>query len=393
MSKLSQRALERRLKRYLLKAEQRFLAVCAPEFESYLEEEVRALPDIKEVETVRGGVEFSGPLETMYHANLHLRTAHRVLLRIDDFLAQTYPVLFDRTGRISWELYLGFAETLSINVSAKRSRLRHHKNIAASVHEAIVTSLEPLGLEPKLEDGAEPQLFARMFRDRCTLSLNTSGEHLHRRGYRTHVGEAPLRETLAASILKASRVERYDLILDPMCGTGTFLIEVALMKRRVAPGLNRNFAFEHFPSFQKGKWERFKSEARDAARPRSSAKLIGCDIDEEALNAARANAERAGVLEDIDFFRADARVLNYAKLNAHNERALLVTNPPYGRRLGSKQEVEALYGALSERLRRAEGWNVTLITPEPDWVDLPLTSALKFRNGGVQVSLLQGLSD
>ena len=114
MSKLSQRALERRLKRHLLKVEQRFLAVCVPGFEPYLEEEVRALPEVEEVESVRGGVEFSGPLDMVYHANLHLRTAHRVLLRIDDFLAQSYPVLFDRTKRISWELYLGFAETLSI---------------------------------------------------------------------------------------------------------------------------------------------------------------------------------------------------------------------------------------------------------------------------------------
>ena len=392
MSELSQRALERRLKRHLLKAEQRFLAVCAPRFEPYLEEEVRALPDVKEVETVRGGVLFSGPLETMYHANLHLRTAHRVLLRIGDFLAQAYPVLFDRARRISWELYLGFAETFDINVSAKRSRLRHHKNIAATLYDAISSSLGPLGLELKLEDGAGPQLYTRMFRDRCTLSLNTSGEHLHKRGYRTDINEAPLRETLAASILKASSVEDYDLILDPMCGTGTFLIETALMKRRVAPGLERSFAFEQFPSFQKSKWERFKSEARDAALPQSSARLIGCDIDEEALNAARANAARAGVLDDIHFFQADARTLDFSAFKTPNQRALLVTNPPYGRRLGSKEEVKHLCRALSERLRQAEGWNVTLITSEPDWVELPLTSALEFRNGGLRVSLLQSFS-
>ena len=163
MSKLSHRALERRLKRHLLKTERRFLAVCAPGFEPYLEEEVGALPDIKEVETVRGGVEFSGPLGAVYHANLRLRTAHRVLLRIDDFLAQSYPVLFNRTSRISWELYLGFEEALSLNVSAKRSRLRHHKNIATTLHDAISTSLEPLGLQPKLEDEAKLELYARLF--------------------------------------------------------------------------------------------------------------------------------------------------------------------------------------------------------------------------------------
>ena len=391
MSKLSQRALERRLKRHLLKAEQRFLAVCAPGFEPYLETEVRTLPDVKEVESVRGGVQFGGPLETMVHANLRLRTAHRVLLRVDDFLAQTYPVLFGRAKRVAWELYLGFAEALSINVSAKRSRLRHHKNLAATIHDAISTSLEPLGLEPKLEDDAPLELYARMFRDRCTLSLNTSGAHLHRRGYRTHIGEAPLRETLAAGILKASKVEDYDLILDPMCGAGTFLIEAALMKRNLAPGLGREFAFEHFPSFQPSKWERFRSEAQTSSLPKSPARLVGCDIDEEVLAAARANAARAGVLGDIHFFRADARTLDYEALKTQ-QRALLVTNPPYGKRLGSEGEVRGLYGALSERLRRAEGWHVTLITPEPGWIELPLTSALEFRSGGLRVSLLQGVS-
>ena len=390
MSKLSQRALERRLKRHLLKAEKRFLAVCAPGFEPHLETEVRALPDVGEVASVRGGVEFSGPLETMYHANLRLRTAHRVLLRIDDFLAQTYPVLFDRAKRISWELYFGFAEEFSVNVSAKRSRLRHHKNIAATLHDAISTSLEPLGLRPKLEDEASIELFARMFQDRCTLSLNTSGEHLHKRGYRTDINEAPLRETLAASILKASKVEDYDLILDPMCGSGTFLVEAALMKRKLAPGLHRHFAFEHFPSFQRSKWGRFKSEARDAALPQSPARLIGCDVDEKVLDAARANAARAGVGEDIHFFRADARRLEYSSFRAPGQRALLITNPPYGRRLGGEGEVKTLYGALSERLQRAGGWHVSLITPEPEWVHLPLTSTLDFRNGGLRVSLLQG---
>ncbi len=339
---------------------------------------------------MRGGVEFSGPLGAVYHANLRLRTAHRVLLRIDDFLAQSYPVLFSRTRRTAWELYVGFEEALSINVSAKRSRLRHHKNIATTLHDAISTSLEPLGLQPKLEDEAKLELYARMFRDRCTLSLNTSGEHLHRRGYRRDVNEAPLRETLAASILQASRAEEYDLILDPMCGTGTFLIEAALLKRKLAPGLHRHFAFEHLPSFQESKWARLKSEAQSASLPESPTKLVGCDIDENVLAAARVNAERAGVADDIHLFQADARRLDYGAFRAEGERALLVTNPPYGKRMGGAQEVSALYEALSGRLRRAGGWHVALVTPEPTWVRLPLTSALEFRNGGLRVSLLQG---
>ena len=393
MSTLSQRALERRLKRYLLKAEQRFLAVCAPGFEAYLEEEVRALPEVREVAGIQGGIEFSGPLDTMYHANLWLRTAHRVLLRIDDFLAQSYPVLFDRARRVPWELYIGFADALSINVSAKRSRLRHHKNIAATLFDALLTSLNPLGLRPTLEDEGGLELYARMFQDRCTLSLNTSGDHLHRRGYRTHIGEAPLRETLAASLLLASNALRYDLILDPMCGAGTFLIEAALMRRKLAPGLSRPFAFKQFPSFQASKWERFKSEAEHAALSQSPARLVGCDIDEDALAAARANAERAGVLNDIHFFRADARTLDYGTFTGTNQQTLLITNPPYGRRLGGEREVRALYTAFSERLSQAPGWNFAILTPEPSWLGaLKIERSLHLRNGGLLVSLVQGQS-
>ena len=393
MSTLSQRALERRLKRYLLKAEQRFLAVCAPGFEAYLEEEVRALPEVKEVAGIHGGVQFSGPLDAMYHANLQLRTAHRVLLRIDDFLAQSYPVLFDRAKRVPWELYVGFADALSINVSAKRSRLRHHKNIAATLFDALLTSLNPLGLQPVLEDEGGLELYARMFQDRCTLSLNTSGDHLYRRGYRTHIGEAPLRETLAASLLLASDALRYDLILDPMCGSGTFLIEAALMRRNLAPGLGRPFAFEQSPSFQASKWERFRLEAQRTALPQSPARLVGCDIDEDALAAARANAERAGVLNDIHFFQADARTLDYRSLRGTNQQTLLITNPPYGRRLGGEREVRALYTAFSERLSQAPGWNFAILTPEPSWLGaLKVERSLHLRNGGLLVSLRQGQS-
>ena len=232
-----------------------------------------------------------------------------------------------------------------------------------------------------------------MFKDRCTLSLNTSGDHLHRRGYRTHIGEAPLRETLSSSLLLASDALRYDLILDPMCGSGTFLIEAALLRRKLAPGLNRTFAFEHFPSFQASKWERFRLEAERAALSQSPARLIGCDIDEDALAAARANAERAGVLNDIHFFQADARTLDYGALKRSGESALLIANPPYGRRLGGEREVRALYTAFGERLSQAPGWNFAILTPELTWLSaLKVERSFHFRNGGLQVYLGQGQS-
>ncbi|HEV2123167.1 MAG TPA: THUMP domain-containing protein, partial [Chloroflexota bacterium] len=182
---LSERALERRLKRHLMKEAHSFFTPCAPGFEDVLKREVEALPQVTLHDGERGGVSFSGPLDTVYHANLQLRTAHRVLLRIDDFLAQSYPALFDRVSRVPWELYLGFNKQYSLRVSAKTSRLRHHKNIAKTVHDGICKAVEPLGLSPTLQDEATLEIQVRLFQDRCSLSLDTSGEHLHKRGYRT----------------------------------------------------------------------------------------------------------------------------------------------------------------------------------------------------------------
>ena len=152
---LSDRALQRRLKRYLLKETQTFFAACAPPFGRVLETEVRTLPDVTVTATFPGGVEFAGPLDTMYHANLRLRTAHRVLLRVDEFLAQSYPMLFNKARTVPWELYSGFADAFSIRVSARASRLRHHKNVVETLHSAVLERLEPLGLSPRL-DGEAP---------------------------------------------------------------------------------------------------------------------------------------------------------------------------------------------------------------------------------------------
>ena len=351
---------------------------------------MRALPDVSEVETLRGGVAFAGPFDTLYHANLRLRTAHRVLLRVDEFLAQSYPMLFNKASKLPWERYMGFNDSYSVTVSAKRSRLRHHQKITDTFHAAIQSAVEPLGLHPELVPDAPTNFHVRLFEDRCTLSLDTSGAHLHRRGYRQAGAKAPIRETLAAGLLM-TLPEYYDLILDPMCGAGTFLIEGALLAKNVAPGVERAFAFEHFPSFQRGKWERFKREARASQKP-TSLQLVGSDLFEGALRAALANAERAGVAGDITFLREDARALPYAEFGG--ERKLLLSNLPYGRRVGTQAEVKQLYQDFVAHLRRAcGGWAFAFVTPHPGWLaeaGLEYTGTLSFSNGGLNVSLVTG---
>lgn len=390
MNGLSERALERRVKRHLMKEAHSFFAPCAPGFEDVLEREVKALPEVTLHDGERGGVSFSGTLDTVYHANLRLRTAHRVLLRIDDFLAQSYPALFDRVSRVPWELYLAFNKQYSLRVSAKTSRLRHHKNIATTVHDGICKAVEPLGLSPTLQDEATLEIQVRLFKDRCSLSLDTSGEHLHKRGYRTHVTEAPLRETLAASVLLASEVQRYRRVVDPLCGSGTLLLEAALLAKNVPPGWQRNFAFETMPSFQRGKWERLKREALERIRPTDRI-FIGNDINQANVKIARINATNAELNGLIGFQVGDALELSLP----HNEEpSLLVSNLPYGARLGSEREVTKLLAGLAEHLgKHYGGWAFSFMTHDLSWLEggkIELKEQRSFKNGGLKVYLAQG---
>ncbi len=385
---LSPRALERRLKRHILKETQDFLAVGALGFETVLLAEVQTLPDVSNAKIVRGGVEFQGPFTTIYHANLQLATAHRVLWRVAEFLAQSYPMLYNKVLKVPWERFLGFSETVRFSVSSKSSRLHYPPKIAETVLSAVQAAVSPLGLHPTEADDAALNVHVRLFQDRCTLSLDTSGAHLHRRGYRTHVGDAPLRETLAAATLKTVNFEMFDLIIDPMCGSGTFLLEAARLLQNMPPGGARTFAFEAFPGFQKSLWERLKREAQGRVHG-SSVTLLGFDKSAEVLSAAKHNAERAGVVDAVQFSAADALTLPYHALRAGHPHALLIANPPYGRRLDA-QNARKLYAELSAALSQSPGWTYALLAPDPAWVTLDVLKRLELQNGGVKVTLLVG---
>ena len=366
-----------------------FFVPCAPGFEGVLETEVSRLENVTLEGKERGGVTFTGPLDTAYHANLNIRTGHRVLRRLDEFLAQSYPALFDRVTRLPWELYLGFNRMYSLKISAKTSRLRHHKKIAETVASGVAEVLKPLGLNASLQDNAPVELHLRFYQDRCTLSLNTSGEHLHKRGYRTLTTEAPLRETLAAGLLLMSDSKNYDLILDPLCGSGTFVIEAALLAQNRAPGLYRTFAFEQLPWFQPEKWARFKREAEAKVQDASSS-FTGNDIDAGAVKVARANAARARVTNTVTFTNKNALDLAIAR----EGRALLISNLPYGARLGTEKEAQGLARALTQRLTtHFVGWDFAIVTKDPEALNVPgleVEKTLTFRNGGLNVTCVWG---
>lgn len=383
--KLSQRALERRIKRQLKKEVLHFFAVCPPAFVALLDSELAAL-GIHERNRLEGGVAFQAELDAIYHTNLHLRSAHRVLLRLrENFLTQSYPMFFDHAKRVPWELYCGFHDSVKISVTAKASKLNFQQPLLETLHNAMLERLRPLGLEPTLKQDASIDIMARVYQDRCTLSLNTTGTHLHKRGYRQHVGDAPLRETLAASVLlwlekqlePAMKLEHFHTILDPFCGSGTLLIEAAQILQRYPAGSQRPFAFEALPFFQASKWQRLKREALAKTRP-LQVELIGRDCDAKVLQAAAHNSRDFANI--FRYEQADALEASYPE-----GTTLIISNPPYGARLGTRHDVEIMLRKWLEQLPKH--YHICVIVPA--WLELaPHAQSISFRNGNVAVKAL-----
>lgn len=383
---LTPRGLERRLKRHLLKAEAQLFASAAPGFEPELEAEVRALPGVVSVERTTGGVAFSGPLDLVYHANLKLRTAHRVLLRIETFYARSLPMLYDHLRKVRWERYLGFHDDVAVSVRSKASRLMHADAIRESAGEAIRRSVADLGLAPRSVERSPRTVVLRLFRDRCTVSLDTSGQHLHRRRYRGFLGRAPIRETLAAAILMRVGVERYPVVVDPFCGSGTLLIEAATHNAGLPPGLGRKFGFEGLAFFDAGRWERIVAGTLDAAES-GGQRFVGSDLDAGAVEGARRNAIEAGVEDACSFGEAAAEELT---LPSERGPGLILSNPPYGVRVSG---AEGLLARLLERLAdRGSAWDLALIVRDPAPIvgsAWSVTKSTPFRNGGLAVHLVE----
>jgi putative N6-adenine-specific DNA methylase len=385
-----------------------FFSVCAPGLEPFTAQELKdlglrvpsstssrdALEGRGEVEEV-GGVECRGSLIDLYRANLCLRTASRVLLHLGSFYADTFSDLGRRAKRFSWEAYLKPGRPVALRVACHKSRLFHSAAVTERVMESIGARLGQIPPTKKLdgdEEGNPPQLiFVRLVENRCTLSLDSSGALLSRRGYRLATAKAPLRETLAAGVLMASGWDLTSPLLDPFCGAGTIPIEAALMARRVAPGWQRHFAFMDWPNFDGNAWERAEQESRQG-QGKSTPRILASDRDEGAIRAARANAERAGVSETIEF---SCRPVS--AIDPPAGPGWVVTNPPHGVRLKTHRDLRSLYIRLGKVLRaRCRGWNAAILCGSDSLLEL---TGIKFerrfpmRSGGLKVELASGRID
>lgn len=332
------------------------VATCLFGLEHLLGEEIDKLGYTR-TSTINGRVSFLGDSEAVALANVFLRYAERVYIKVGSFRAQSFEELFEGTRALSWERFIGKNDAFPVKGHAIKSKLHSVPDCQAIIKKAIVRSLSvPYGISLFPEDGIKYQVEFFILNDEATLMIDTSGEPLHKRGYRREANAAPIRETLAAAIAATSRPREDVLLWDPMCGSGTIAIEAAMIMRNVAPGMKRRFAAEAYPFIGAELWQNARDEAREGITP-SDFVAFASDIDESALKIAKDNAYRAGVLNSLRIFKQDARTIG-----APGRRGTIVTNPPYGERLGTLGEVEELYREIGIHFRSLAPWQVYVIT-------------------------------
>ncbi len=389
-----EKALARRIKRHVAGKVHRFFAVVQPGFEELAADELREFDTAAEFSVVEGGIEFEARPEACYRANLRSRILTRVLMRLDRFSAVHFERLRAKSAAFPWELYLSDAAPAAFSVSCSHSRLYHTGRIEEEVRAGIVERLALYGKTLAADGGndAAPAqtVFVRFENDLCELSLDSSGAPLYRRGYKTHVAQAPLRETIAAALLRASGIERCDTLVDPMCGSGTFSIEAAHLWSGRAPGMTRSFAFEQWPAFRPAAFAHLKRTSchETAAASTDAAKRIHCaDIDPAAVEATCGNARRAG-MEGMVLPRQESFFAAVPDIPP-GSKTLLVLNPPYGERI-PRPNLAAFYRRIGEAIRaRYEGCAYCVIVPGIEIekaLSLPWDRKIVFMNGGIRVA-------
>lgn len=337
------------------------VATCLFGLEGLLGEEIDNL-GYKRIETIDGRITFEAPIEAIAICNLRLRTAERVLIKLGSFKAYTFDQLFEGTKALPWCDYIGKNDMFPVKGHSIRSKLFSVPDCQKIIKKAVVTSLsQKYNLRIFPETGVKYQIEFFLLNDTATLMIDTTGIGLHKRGYRALAGEAPMRETLAAAMVKLARMRDNVIICDPLCGSGTIAIEAAQMARNMAAGVNRSFISEQFPFIESTLWKNEREKAKSEVTSPLT-KIFASDIDSKMVTLAKENAKKAGVADCIEFNTADARGFVSPLENA---RGTIITNPPYGERLGELSEARALYKTLGNTFRlNIPSWQMYIITSD-----------------------------
>ncbi|MED4583760.1 class I SAM-dependent RNA methyltransferase [Brevibacillus choshinensis] len=355
--------------------------------ESVVAEEVKAL-GYTDVQVENGKVTFTADISAIARTNLWLRTADRVRLKIGEFQATTFDELFEKTKALPWADWITEDATFPVEGKSVKSTLFSVPDCQAIVKKAVVESLKKTYKRDWFdEQGPLFKIEVALLKDVATLTIDTSGPGLHKRGYRELIGTAPLKETMAAAMIMLSRWKPDRVFMDPFCGSGTIPIEAALIGQNIAPGMNREFVSESWPTIPKSAWREARAETHDLARYDQKMEIIGTDMDEEILKIARINAAEAGVDELIHFQRMDMRDIRTKKKYGY-----LICNPPYGERLGEWKQVSKMYGEMGKTFAALDTWSFYIITSDElfeEHFGRKASKKRKLYNGNMKVDYYQ----
>ena len=358
--------------------------------ESVIKDECKEL-GFENINTFNGRVEFDGDEADIVKANLHLRCADRVFIKMGEFKAFTFDNLFESIKKLPWENIISLDGEFPISwVSSVKCKLFSKSDIQRIVKKSIVERLKiAYQTDDLLETGAQYRVKIQAHNDVFLVMIDTSGEGLHKRGYRNLINEAPLKETMAAALVLLSRWKGGDRpLVDPMCGTGTIAIEGAMIARNIAPGVNRNFASEKWSVIPENLWVDLRDEAFTMEDYDKEVKIMASDIDQDTVDIAIQNAIRAGVENEIEF-----KCMNFLELDGGAEKGCIICNPPYGDRLLDEDAVERLYGLMGDIFKmRYPKWSYYIITSFENFekaFDKKATKNRKLYNGGIKCHYYQ----
>ncbi|UQD52505.1 class I SAM-dependent RNA methyltransferase [Bacillus methanolicus] len=363
------------------------IATSAMGLEALVAKEVRDLGYECQVEN--GKVSFSGDETAIARTNLWLRTADRIKLKVGEFKATTFDELFEKTKSLPWEKYLPEDAEFPVIGKSVKSKLFSVSDCQAIVKKAVVERLKNAYKRTSWfeETGALFRIEVALHKDIATLTIDTSGSGLHRRGYRAGQGEAPLKETLAAALVMLTNWTPERPFVDPFCGSGTIPIEAALIGQNIPPGFNREFVSETWNWMPEKIWEDVRIEAEDLAKYDQPLEITGSDIDHRMIKIAKENAFEAGLGDLIQFKQMQVKDFTTKK-----EYGVIVGNPPYGERIGEKKQVEQMYREMGEVFAPLETWSIYILTSHPDFEQLygkPATKKRKLFNGFIRTDYYQ----
>lgn len=375
-------AFDKRVKRRVTGREHEFFAACPPGLKQLCYSEMLDTGFSKnQLDLIPGGIEFKARPDQAMTAALYLKSPLRILMRLARFKASAFDQLEKKAAAVDWPVFLPQNSALKFNVTTHKSRLYHSDAIAQRLEKVIssqLSSRDGYGSGGKGSTG-EHTLFVRTDNDHFALSVDITGGLLFKRGVKTKTTQAPLRENIAAAMLAWAGLSRDDILVDPMCGSGTFSLEAAMLKANVPPGFYRSFAFEQLPGFSRKTFNHLKKKAEQAFIHDNKTSIFASDMDDKALAALKQNAHAHGFSRSIDIRKKDFFSLHPFKLGPNQKKGIVVLNPPYGKRIAQGADQADFYKEMSKKLcTDFKGWRLAIILPsKKDMARLNLKLALK----------------